>query len=490
MLAPRTIRDSLLAGTLGLVYHAALLGLLFATGGAAYLLAADALAPFPEDAPQALSASGMVALCGLLTLVVAVPLARRSRKRFVFGTLCLLLLTPLTLFACELLARSFVPAWPALGLHGVRPDPVSPWWKTGPSVMPGSAHPDGLPGGTVINSWGQRDYPRTVRPVRGVRRIAFIGDSFLEESTDVPLSMLVEQQLGSRDNEVLNLGVSATDPDEYYYRTRQIALPLGAEHCVLFIYAGNDLTGQLRTLETHLGIAAVYPRGSLLSTCGLLGLNHLLTNAERPVLRIWQGAGDLRRNEEQLASRIRRCDDKSLRQLLFSLVQGYLWPAQQQHLAERLTRVEMGPFLTMLRHPDKELFRSYYLWPALQVAAVPGTRWEPLHPEVAAQWVTQTRNVCQKHGSALTVAIIPEAFQVDSRMREQWAPLADMRDMTRSSRTAAEQLLIRLRAEGIQVIDLHESLQDVPGTYLNLDGHWSERGVRLVAEVLAKALRE
>jgi hypothetical protein len=88
----------------------------------------------------------------------------------------------------------------------------------------------------------------------------------------------------------------------------------------------------------------------------------------------------------------------------------------------------------------------------------------------------------------LTIVVIPEAFQVDDRMREQWLPLADMRRCTVPCRDAAQGFIGRARADSLDVVDLHDVLQRTRGTYLNLDGHWSSDGVKLVAGVLAKHL--
>src|SRR5262249_30301960 len=161
-----------------------------------------------------------------------------------------------TVVGAEGVASVFSPGWPALGLHGVAPGAgASAWGRTAPEA-----------GATGFNSWGQRDRERELRPRPGLLRIAFLGASLLDKSSTIPVSLATERLLGRSDVEVLNLGVSATQPDEYYYRARSIALPLGARHCVLFLYEGNDLAqGDEITLPSLLGIAAVYPRESVLS---------------------------------------------------------------------------------------------------------------------------------------------------------------------------------------------------------------------------------
>lgn len=46
----------------------------------------------------------------------------------------------------------------------------------------------------------------------------------------------------------------------------------------------------------------------------------------------------------------------------------------------------------------------------------------------------------------------------------------------------------RLTKEGITVINLRKVLHGVPGTYLRFDTHWSEKGVRLIADYIGSYL--
>ena len=134
-----------------------------------------------------------------------------------------------------------------------------------------------------------------------------------KRSTEITLSATVENRFGTQNVEVINLGVSATDPDEYYYRIRNIATKLDIDHCVLFLYAGNDFSAPARTLPTTAGIAAVYPRGSLLSSLGMHSLNHILTNKRRPVLQTWFSGGDLLAAETRLAKAFADADYQGIR---------------------------------------------------------------------------------------------------------------------------------------------------------------------------------
>ena len=57
----------------------------------------------------------------------------------------------------------------------------------------------------------------------------FIGDSFVEASfTPLSLPAAVRRQVEAAGGriEAINLGVSATNPRSYYYRTRDVALEL------------------------------------------------------------------------------------------------------------------------------------------------------------------------------------------------------------------------------------------------------------------------
>ena len=89
-----------------------------------------------------------------------------------------------------------------------------------------------------------RDSEHTLaKPPDAASRVVFVGDSFVE-SMFTPLSLpdAVERQAAAAGHpiEAINLGVGATDPRSYYYRTRDVALKLSPDALLLFIYAGND----------------------------------------------------------------------------------------------------------------------------------------------------------------------------------------------------------------------------------------------------------
>ncbi len=455
-------------------YYGGIVAACFLAGGWLYLQNLEAPPP-PGIAP---GSSFFMGLCAAAALVVTAVsgwrLARGSHRNFVFGTVTFAIFFPLTVLMAEFAARMAVPPWPAIGLHGVTPGPMGAWARASERA-----------GATGVNNWGQRDVPRTLRPPPKIRRIAFIGDSFLEESSTIPVSLRVQQRLEGESVEVLNLGVSASGPEEYYHRLRRIALPLGTQHCVMFIFAGNDFVDAEVSLPSARGIAAVYPRGSMLQSLGLLGINHLLTNRQRPVIQAWLTGGDLHEQEQARHASLARMSDDTMRQALAGA--AGLPADRQRRLEQRLGQPAMKEFFQILREPDEGLFRSYYLVAALTAAGSPGkTQWAANSEVAALHWVTLSANLCRELGVDFTLVIIPEAFQVDSRMQKQWAPLADMRHLTKPTRDASRRLAERARAAKIDTLDLHTALPDQAGCYLNLDGHWSDQGVEIVSEVLAK----
>jgi hypothetical protein len=146
------------------------------------------------------------------------------------------------------------------------------------------------------------------------------------------------------------------------------------------------------------------------------------------------------------------------------------------------------PFFDMLRAPDAGRFRSYYLTAGVWSASVGDGQWQQNSESSALYWVEEMQKTCQSRGVKLTVVVIPEAFQVDSRMAEQWSPLTDMRHLTRPCREAADRFCAVARARGLDVVDLHPVFEDVAGTYLNMDGHWSVSGVELAASAIVEHL--
>lgn len=400
-------------------------------------------------------------------------LHRTLGRNLALATTMAALVALVTLVFANVAASLVIPPWPARALHGV--DPKA--WAQAFSTAEGDANAVGW------NSWGQRDRPREATPAPGSRRVALVGDSLLEEGSTVPLNVRMEQVLHTPDLEVINLGVSASAPDEYFYRVRNVALPLGATDVMMFIYAGNDLINK-RTLRSLMGISATSPRDSLLSVVGLNALTHVTMNWRRPVLRAWGQGGEELQAEMRMHKELIAATDEQLVTRFARHVED-----KKDVLTAWLSRAEVGSFWAMIRAPDQNRFRSYFLWPALEHAAGRPTM-TVNGVDFTAGWPTLAAQECARHGVKFTVVLIPEAFAVDDRMVEQWGPVAPMRTVMAPKAEALDQVGKLLRTRGIEVVDLNEVLLHSRGTYLNMDGHWSQAGVDMVAHALAQRFQD
>jgi len=386
-----------------------------------------------------------------------------------------------SLYLANLIAVGWTPPWPVIGLHGVAPNMGRQGWGR---ILT-------LEAGQEFNSWGQRDRPRELQPAPQVRRIAFVGDSFLEESVPVPVSLVVEEKLGRKDLEVVNFGVSATGTSDYFYRIKNVVIPLGAREIFLFFYVGNDFAPD--KLSTRLAIFSTYPKDSIASRMGLLALNHLVTNRHRNVLRVWQpeSVDNLHAREQAMMQRFQTLDDDGVRMALLDL--SHFEGAQKERLRQILARPESSALFAALRHPDSGLFRSYMFESLFHWAVGEGYREEDTPPEELVMGiyprVLAMKQVCDAAGVAFSLVVVPMGFHVDPRYAETWSLFGDPYRFGHNRRLATQQFKDLLQRDGIVVHDLTSALQGVRGAYLNVDGHWSRQGVDSVAAVLTRIIQ-
>lgn len=458
-------------------YFSALALCLLLAGGALILSAIDG-----EDWRESGNLLTQPILCTFLALVAGYiawtsgeALLKREARVFFFSNLLFISITGVSLLVCNFSLSFVVPAWPVRGLHGIDPTIVMKSW--GDPTYPQRDF--------IYNSWGQRDRERRLRPASGIRRVLFVGDSFLEEMSSRPVSVTVEEKLLRPDLEIINLGVSTTGPDEYYYRLKNIGLPLDVKYCFLFFCGSNDFITS-RTLPSLFGVAATSPRDSVLAAIGLDALNHLLTNPLRSILRYWGQADQMLKTENELHERICNVAYSDFAAALGSLI-------QDEHgttLTQVLLTKDLHPFFDMVKQADKRAFRTWYLIPTLRVLANGKSRMQDVSEVYAYKWVQRARDLCGRNGVQFTLVIIPDGFQVDPKLQGKWKSLTDMEEMTSPRREAAGRLLLQARKDGIQCIDLHEVLEGQAGTYINFDGHWSDHGVDVVSSALVRYIRE
>jgi lysophospholipase L1-like esterase len=90
-----------------------------------------------------------------------------------------------------------------------------------------------------------RDVERAFGPAAaGTVRTVFVGDSFVEfQPLRKSLPAAVEERLlqgAKKPVEAVNLGISGSGVPSYYYRLRDVALPLAPDQVSVFFFSGND----------------------------------------------------------------------------------------------------------------------------------------------------------------------------------------------------------------------------------------------------------
>lgn len=457
--------------------------LFFSIGGLAVTLLEERAQAVPADAliPGVVIAVSCctVWICWRILLrktgAAGDPDGSALRRKMLFSLIYGALLVAVTLVLMNVVASFFTVNWPMSGLHGVSSQIGKQAWE-----YQGKAEDY-----VRVNSWGQKDGEHSVAPQVGVYRMIFVGDSFLEQGAKVPLVTRTAELLNGSDpsRELINLGVSATDPDEYFYRLKRVGLPLQPNHCVMTFYAGNDFIRD-RTLLSYGGVSAPYPRLSFLQILGLRSLDQIISNERRPILRAWFKGGALLKHELELQEIFGKTgnDGETEREYLS------FFPAEDQARLQSVLGSSSAEarslFFAMLRHPDEGKFRSYFLDIATKVAKgmpVPGY----IDDRYAYGWLKASQDLCRRNGVKFTLVVIPEGFSVDSRMTAQYAALADMKAYTKYLDDATSRLVSHAHADGMDVIDLRELLAKFPGAYLNMDGHWSQQGVDRIARYLA-----
>jgi len=399
-----------------------------------------------------------------------------GRRTFCFTLLLFFLIVTSTLVLLNVAASFYAVKWPMSGLHGVGSDVGKRAWE----------YHENAPDFVQVNSWGQRDREHSLVPAPGAYRMVFLGDSMLEDGAPVPLPVRTEdilRSMGKTFAELINLGVSATDTDEYYFRFKRIGLPLQPKHCVLMFSSTTDFL-QEPTLLSYYGISSTYPRLSFLQLLGLNALDQVISNNRRLILRAWFKGGPILKHELELKALFGKTKDDQETEKLYLT---FFFPEEQIRIKAVLAASSAEArhrFFSMLRHPDEGKFRSYYLDMATNTA-----RGVPLSTFIAAdysfKWVEAVYELCRKNSVKFTLVMIPDGFTVDSRMAECYSAIADMKAYMKFKDDAVTRLISHASAEGMDVVDLRDLLRQYPGAYLNMDGHWSRQGVEIIAGFLA-----
>lgn len=351
------------------------------------------------------------------------------------------------------------------------------------------------------NEWGMRDRTRSFARPDGVKlRSVIVGDSFVEGFfVSAPLPERMEKRWateGRTDIEAINFGVLGTNPQHYYYRIRDIALPLRPDAILIVVYAGNDfITASLdgpqelpyiaeRPLPSLLG--AVAPRTTWLAV-NRLGLSEVgrgspRTPNELAILAEWMHK-----------SPVERLD------LVSRYVHEHYQPAVRLATVREILGRNEGSFWSAFekRAIDREFLPGWL--PSGMVSWETGT-WEMARDMAHADrtagmakvretlsWLAGAERLAKANGTRLIVALAPTGV-VDPRYVEFWRPWPKYYSFSLDADARHRRLAEALRERAMDFVDLREPLWGRPGMYRLSDGHWSEQGTTFVADILARAI--
>jgi hypothetical protein len=416
-----------------------------------------------------------------------------DRKRLAFGAVFGAILVAASLVGIECLASFYAPSWPMRALRSVpTSNPVTA--KAGPVSEQGwSAGP--------FNSWGMRDTEHSLaKPANGASRVVFVGDSFVESAfTPLSLPAAVQRQVEAAGDtiEAINLGVSATNPRSYYFRTRDVALALSPDGLLLFICTANDFMAADAGYSPWPPLVDESPGGSLLGTI-MPRTNWLLVNRLR-LSELLRGNTSLPGETEMLADDLKAPPGERTGRLVAHVKKYYYPDLPEEKIREVLARDNDRLWRLAERNPDEQEYLMGWMLNNL-------VSWETNDFEVAKSrldatrlagdaevratlsWIEATDKLARAHGLPLVVFLVPVG-SVDPEYADFWKPWPRAYSWNYICDERTTRLVSSLSKSGIRYVDLRETLANIPGTYRKLDGHWSQKGEAIVAGRVALELK-
>jgi hypothetical protein len=400
-------------------------------------------------------------------------------KRIFFGVAFSALLVAVTLVGIEIVAGYFAPSWPQ---RAMRSAPVT--------------------SGNGINSWGMNDRERSIAKPAGVGfRGVFVGDSFVDlRFNDQTLPEAVENlalEAGIKGLEAVNLGVVATDPRSYYYRTRDVALSISPDAILLFFFSGNDFIDEGFHDHWLPPLVNESPGGSI--------LGRIMPRTDWAVVNGFDLSDFFRGNKlipnerATLDSIVAEPQPRLISDLVQHMHKYYFPNLSAERLTEILSRGG-DAFWTAFRrrNQDREYLDGWLPQaminaelidnPIKRIKTVADAAAMDSEPTIKAtlSWLVATKQLADARGIPFRVFVIPPG-SVAPDFVDYWKPwprffawylLCDVRH---------QRLVQDLASAGVQAVDLRPLLADVPGTYRLSDGHWTEKGILMVARrVLAE----
>jgi len=410
-------------------------------------------------------------------------------RRLWFSVAYGVVLTAVAMAGSEVIASFFVPPWPARALRST--EPVNAISIKALADKPWASRP--------FNSWGMNDRERgVVRPADVRFRSVLVGDSFIESqlaAETVPAA--VERLLAAEGRtgiEAISLGVSGTGPRSYFYRLRDVALVLSPDAILVFFYAGNDFVAPRDAYRRHamLPLLDESAGGSLLGQL-LPRTNWLLVNRLR-LSETLRGNKPIPNEFDTIDAIVHRPQPARITGLVSHVRRHYFPEMSEQRIAEILSRGGDDFWAALDRRPIGEQYLMGWL---LNLMVLTETSDDPIYraatreqaalqfgadPEVEAtmSWLVALVDLAGSRQVPIRLFLIPTG-DVDPNYAAFWKPWPRFYSWQLRANAWLDTLAAKLRQASMPIVDLREDLEGKSGTYRVMDGHWTERGVEIVA---------
>jgi len=396
-----------------------------------------------------------------------------------------------------------------------------------------------VPGRANDLGWRDRDHAFAKKG----KRILFIGDSMLEVRSRQRLASRIEARLPV---EVVNLSIEGSDPLDYRFRLHEYAFDYQPDHIFVFLYGPNDfaltppfepyrpppvrVTGQTLASAPSTGL----PPATLKRLRQLIGHTYLdrkslleavggqLSRKQQHLLytlAVAYSDAETRRPLQStrsrfvnLATRLVECGTttdgpffpdpqwwsspafEQKQAQIYRLPQPARLPALAQLYAESMgvppeqveqfLRSQTPQLQTWLTgEPDKLWFLAIPL-NRLSPTLSPPNPPQPIQLEVYERLLTEMTQTAQTHGCKLTYVFIPTPGEADPDFNAFWANSPPTEASAPAYRAVLKQIQGRL-----SVIDLATPPNQFRGGYWPLDGHWTDHGNEVAADILVDFLR-
>jgi hypothetical protein len=346
------------------------------------------------------------------------------------------------------------------------------------------------------------DRERSLAKPAGVRlRSAFVGDSFVDlRFNHQTLPEAVEnlaQEAGIKGLESINLGVVATNPRSYYYRTRDVALSMSPDAILLFFFSGNDFIDEGFHDHWLPPLVDESAGGSMLGRI-MPRTNWAIVNGF-DLSDFFRGNKLIPNERATLNSIADEPQPKRLSDLVQHMHKYYFPELGDERLAEILSRGG-DTFWTAFRErgEDREYLDSWLPNaminselidnPVKRIKTVADAAAVDSEPTIKAtlSWLVATKQLADARGIPFRVFVIPPG-SVAPDFVDYWKPWPRFFAWYLLCDARHHRLVQELAGAGVKAVDLRPLLLGVPGTYRLSDGHWTEKGILMVAHrVLAE----